>query len=297
MFKGSIVALVTPFASSGEIDFRALQRLVSMHLDAGTDGIVVAGSTGESVNLNATEVTALLEAVIGQVAGQVPVIAGTGSPSTERTIAATQQAETVGADAALVVTPCYNRPPQSGLAAHFRAVADSTDIPIILYNVPSRTGVDLLPETVRGLASHSRIVGLKEAVGTLERNRQLLDFCNDDFILLSGDDPSCLDVMESGAKGVISIAANVVPGPFHELCAAAAEGDFNRARQINNELQELFEALSLESNPIPVKWALHEMSMCGPVLRLPLVELSQQHRPALRRSLQKLAVLPASRAP
>jgi 4-hydroxy-tetrahydrodipicolinate synthase len=154
--------------------------------------------------------------------------------------------------------------------------------------------VDLLPETVRELASHPRIVALKEAVGSRERNQELLAFCNDEFFLLSGDDPSCLDVMEMGARGVISIAANVVPGRLRELCAAASKGDFNRARQINAELQELFEILSLESNPIPVKWALHEMSMCGPGLRLPLVELNLQHRSALRRSLAKLAALPAS---
>jgi len=291
MFKGSIVALVTPFESSGEIDFHALQRLVTMHLDAGTDGIVVAGSTGESVNLNAGEVAALLDAVISQVSGQVPVLAGTGSPSTERTIAATQLAEALGASAALVVTPCYNRPPQKGLVAHFRAVADSCDLPIVLYNVPSRTGVDLLPETVRELSAHRNIVGLKEAVGTVDRNQQLLDFCNDEFCLLSGDDPTCLQVMEMGAKGVISIAANVVPRHFHELCAAAGKGDFTLARQINNELLDLYEAIMLESNPIPVKWALHEMSLCRPDLRLPLLELSQQHRSVVRRCLAKLAVL------
>ncbi len=291
MFKGSIVALVTPFESSGEIDFRALQRLVSMHLDAGTDGIVVAGSTGESVTLNAGEVAALLDAVVGQVGGQVPVLAGTGSSSTERTIAATQLAESLGASAALVVTPAYNRPPQRGLATHFRAVADSCDLPIVLYNVPSRTGVDLLPDTVRELAAHPRIVALKEAVGTFERNQQILSFCDDGFCLISGDDPSCLQMMELGAKGVISIAANVVPAQLHELCAAAAKGEFTRARQINHELSELFEVIMLESNPIPVKWALHEMSLCKPDLRLPLMELSQHHRSTIRRSLKKLGLL------
>lgn len=290
MFKGSIVALVTPFKTSGEIDFHALQRLVTMHLDAGTDGIVVAGSTGESVNLSAGEVAALLDAVVGQVAGQVPVLAGTGGASTERAIAATQLAESLNATAALIVTPYYNRPPQRGLAAHFRAIADSTNLPIVLYNVPSRTGVDMLPETVRDLATHPRIVALKEAVGSVERNKALLSFCNDDFCLLSGDDLTCVDVMELGAKGVISVAANVVPGPFHELYAAAAKGDFVRARQINNELKELFDMLMLESNPIPVKWALHELSLCGPSMRLPLLELSQQHRSALRRCLAKLGL-------
>jgi 4-hydroxy-tetrahydrodipicolinate synthase len=294
MFKGSIVALVTPFEKSGQIDFLALQRLVSMHLDAGTDGIVVAGSTGEGVNLEPGEIAALLDAVIGQVSGQVPVIAGTGSPSTQRTVAATQAAAAQGADAALVVTPSYNRPPQSGLAAHFRAVADSTELPIIMYNVPSRTGVDMLPATVEQLASHPRIVGLKEAVGTLERNQALLEFCNDDFVLLSGDDPTCLEVMKMGGQGVISIAANVAPRMFHEMCAAALGGDYGQARRIDSGLRELYEILALEPNPIPVKWALHEMSLCSPGMRLPLVELSRQHHQAVRHSLAKLDALPTS---
>lgn len=291
MFKGSIVALITPFESSGEIDFRALQKLLTLHLDAGTDGIVVAGSTGESINLHAGEVAALLDAVVSQVAGQVPVLAGTGNASTERAIAATQLAESLGASGALVVTPCYNRPPQHGLAAHFRAVADSSDLPIVLYNVPSRTGVDLLPETVRELAKHPNIVALKEAIGSVERNQQLLDFCGDDFYLLSGDDPTCVQVLEMGARGVISVAANVVPRQFKQLCLAAERGDFGQARQIEGELQELYDVLMLESNPIPVKWAMHEMSLCGPGLRLPLIELSPQHRTAVRRCLAKLGVL------
>jgi 4-hydroxy-tetrahydrodipicolinate synthase len=294
MFKGSIVALVTPFDSSGQIDFKALRRLVNMHLDAGTDGIVVAGSTGEGVNLDQREIAAMLDVVVGQVSGQVPVIAGTGSPSTQRTIAATQSAAAQGVDAALVVTPSYNRPPQGGLIAHFRAVADNTGLPIILYNVPSRTGVDMVPATVQELASHPRIVGLKEAVGTQERNRALLAFCNDDFVLLSGDDPTCLEVMEMGGKGVISIAANVVPGLFHEMCVAAQRGDTSQARQIDARLRELYEILALEPNPIPVKWILHEMSMCSPAMRLPLVELSRQNQEAVRLSLAKLAALPTS---
>ena len=233
----------------------------------------------------------LLDAVIGQVAGQVPVLAGTGGASTERAIASTQLAESLKATAALVVTPYYNRPPQRGLIAHFRTIADSTDLPIVLYNVPGRTGVDMLPDTVRELAAHPQIVAIKEAVGTVERNKALLSFCNDDFCLLSGDDPTCVEMMELGATGVISVAANVVPGPFHQMCAAAVKGNFTRAKQISNELKELFDMLTLESNPIPVKWALHEMSLCRPNLRLPLLELSQQHRSALRRSLAKLDIL------
>ncbi len=291
MFKGSIVALVTPFESSGEIDFRALQKLLTLHLDAGTDGFVIAGSTGESINLHAGEVAALLDAAVGHVAGQVPVLAGTGNASTERAIAATQLAESLGASGALVVTPCYNRPPQRGLLAHFRSVADSSGLPIVLYNVPSRTGVDLLPETVRELAGHSNIVAIKEAVGSVERNQQLLEFCNDDFCLLSGDDPTCLRVMEMGAKGVISVSANIAPRQFKQLCQAVEKGDFVLARQIDRELEELNAVTALESNPIPVKWALHEMGLCGPGLRLPLVELSPQHHATVRRCLSKLGVL------
>ena len=294
MLKGSIVALVTPFEASGEIDFDALQRLVGLHLDSGTDGIVVGGSTGESAALHQGELAALLDAVIGQVAGQVAVIAGTGFSSTEKTIDATQLAESLGADAALVVTPYYNRPPQHGMALHYRAVADCSELPIILYNVPGRTGVDLLPETVAGLAAHPRIVAIKEAVGNAERTRQLLAICNEGFHLLSGDDHTCLAVMEMGARGVISVAANVVPGRFRTLCRAMASGDLNRARQEDEQMRELFDLLMLESNPIPVKWALHEMSLCSPVLRSPLVELSTQHRLALRKGLASLGVLKES---
>lgn len=291
MFKGSIVALVTPFESSGEIDFRALQKLLTLHLDEGTDGLVIAGSTGESINLHAGEVAALLDAVVGQVAGQVPVLAGTGNASTERAIAATQLAESLGVSGALVVTPCYNRPPQRGLLAHFRAVADSSDLPIVLYNVPSRTGVDLLPETVSELAEHPNIVAIKEAIGSVERNQQLLEFCNDNFFLLSGDDPTCLRIMEMGAKGVISVSANIAPRQFKQMCVAVEKGDFVLARQIDRELEELNAMTMLESNPIPVKWALHEMGLCGPGLRLPLLELSPQHRSAVRSCLSKLGML------
>lgn len=291
MFTGSIVALVTPFDATGEIDYLALQKLVAMHLEAGTNGIVVGGSTGESVCLHQGELAGLLDAVVGQVAGKIPVIAGTGSSSTEKTMDATQLAESMGASAALVVTPCYNRPTQGGLLAHYRAVADSSNLPIILYNVPGRTGVDLLPETTRELAQHSQIVALKEAVGNEQRIAELLNFCSDDFFLLSGDDHSCLRTMEHGAKGVISVAANVVPWHFQRLCKAVVQGDLDRARKEDMEMRELFDMLMLESNPIPVKWALHEMSMCEPGLRLPLTVLSEHHRCALQNCLAKLGVL------
>ena len=293
MFKGSIVALITPFEDSGEIDFPALSNLISLHLDAGTDALVVAGTTGESPCLRAGEFQALLEAVIGQVAGRIPVIAGTGTAATERTIEQTRIASACGADAALVVTPYYNRPTQHGLVAHYRAVADSSDLPVIMYNVPSRTAVDMQPQTVKVLAAHDRIVAIKEAVGRMERIAELLSLCGDEFTVLSGDDPSFLQAMRHGARGVISVAANIVPATFRSICRAAERQDWTAAEAEEGRLRRLFELLGVETNPIPVKWAVHEMSLCTDRLRLPLTPLSANHREALRHCLEDLGVLNA----
>lgn len=288
MFKGSIVALVTPFDEEGEINFQVLEGLVRFQLEAGTDGLVVAGSTGEAATLRAGEFEALLDAVTGQVAGQIPVIAGTGSAATDRAIQQTRLAEACGADAALVVTPYYVRPTQHGMVAHFRAVADCSDLPVILYNVPTRTAVDLLPETVAELSGHERIVAIKEAVGRVERVDALRQCCQPGFTLLSGDDPTFLQAMRHGAEGVISVAANVVPGIFSRICAAVLRGDWQQAEQQEASLRPLFEQLMLEPNPIPVKWALYELSLCGPALRLPLTELSLPLRAGLRQCLENL---------
>jgi len=293
MFTGSIVALITPFDEAGEIDYSALAALVSLHLEAGTDALVVAGTTGESACLPGDEFQTLLGAVVKQVAGRIPVLAGTGTAATARTIENTRLAASCGADGALVVTPYYNRPTQRGLVAHFTAVAEHSELPLILYNVPSRTGVDLLPQTVQELAKHERIVAVKEAVGRMDRVAELVSLCGDDLAVLSGDDPSFLQAMRCGAKGVISVAANVVPAAIKGICQAAVLHDWVAAETAEARLHGLFDLLMIESNPIPVKWALHEMSLCTEQLRLPLTPLAANFRQALKQCLAGLGILNA----
>jgi len=293
MFKGSIVALITPFDEAGGIDFPALAALVSLHLEAGTDALVVAGTTGESACLHGDEFQTLLSAVVNQVGGRIPVIAGTGTAATARTIENTRLAAACGAEAALVVTPYYNRPTQRGLVAHFTAVADHGELPLILYNVPSRTAVDLLPQSAQELARHERIVAIKEAVGRMDRVAELLSLCGNDLTVLSGDDSSFLQAMRCGASGVISVAANVVPAAISEICRAAGKQDWAAAESAEADLRELFELLMIESNPIPVKWALHEMNFCTEQLRLPLTPLAAGYRQALKECLIRLDILKA----
>lgn len=292
MFNGSIVALVTPFSEQGGIDFSALRTLVSLHLDQGTSGLVIAGTTGESVSLSESEFARVLDCVIEQVSGRIPVLAGTGSASTRRSMEQTRLAANHGADAALVVTPYYNRPVQRGLEAHFRAVADISDIPIVLYNVPSRTSVDILPETVARLCKHENIVGIKEAVGDHRRVVELRSVCGDSFAILSGDDPSCLNAMKHGANGVISVAANVVPAAMAELYNAACRGEWSLADSLESRLKNLFEILMIETNPIPVKWALFEMSLIGPHIRLPMTQLGDEFRNPVRQCLREMKLIP-----
>lgn len=287
MFSGSITALITPFTDRGSIDFAALDRLVDFQLENGTDGLAVIGTTGESATMDREEIIAVMARVIRRIDGRIPVMAGTGTAGTAHVIEQTQTAADVGADAALVVTPYYNRPPQRGLEAHFTTIADVSPIPLVLYNVPPRTGVDLLPETVERLCVHPRIIGIKEAVGGRERIEELLRRCSQDFIVLSGDDPSCLQTMKLGGQGVVSVASNVAPAAIHQLCAAVLDHDWGRAEGLNEDLKPLFDALALESNPIPVKWAAYELKLAGPGIRLPLVELDKNHRDRLRRVLEE----------
>jgi 4-hydroxy-tetrahydrodipicolinate synthase len=288
MFNGSIVALVTPFTDADEIDFAAVDRLVDFHCRNGSDGLIIAGTTGESATLQREEFLDLLTRVIETAAGRIPVLAGTGSASTavaiEHTVAACER----GADGALVVTPYYNKPTQRGLEAHFSAIADAADLDLLLYNVPSRTAVDLLPATVERLAAHRRIVGIKEAVPDAARIEELCARCGPEFAILSGDDRSCLDAMRQGASGVVSVAANVIPSHMHGLCMAAAQQDWNEAEALNSALTAIFEVLMIETNPIPVKWALFEMGLVGPGIRLPLTRLSQEYRESLRLCLADL---------
>ncbi|MBT8048665.1 MAG: 4-hydroxy-tetrahydrodipicolinate synthase [Xanthomonadales bacterium] len=285
MFKGSIVALVTPFTAHGEIDCVALDRLVEFHLENNSDGLVVAGTTGESATLEGEEFSSVLRRVVRRAGGTIPVLAGTGSASTRAAIEKTRCAADLGADGVLVVTPYYNKPTQSGLHAHFNAVADASDVPVVLYNVPSRTAVDMLPATAAKLSMHERITGIKEAAPGAQRMMELRDLCGPDFQVLSGDDLTCLDSMRHGADGVVSVAANVIPGRMHELCAAAAQHDWAVAEQLNLQLKPVFDVLMIETNPIPVKWALFEMGLIDAGLRLPLTPLDETLREPVRRCL------------
>ena len=280
MFRGSMVALITPMKASGEVDEAALEALVAFHLENGTDAIVAVGTTGESATLNYKEHLHVMKRVIDLVAGKIPVIAGTGSNSTAEAIEMTEIAMQDGADACLLVTPYYNKPTQEGLYQHHKAIAERVAIPQILYNVPGRTACDMLPETVERLASISNIIGIKEATGNLERARQIMELCGDRMDLYSGDDATAMEFILMGGKGDISVTANVAPQAMHDMCAAALAGDRATATRINATLEGLHTSLFLEPNPIPAKWALAQMGY-GDVqgIRLPLVPLSDAVQP------------------
>lgn len=291
MILGSIVALVTPMAEDGALDFEALRTLLDFHIAAGTDAIVAVGTTGESATLDELEHCEVIRATVEHVAGRIPVIAGTGANSTREAIELTRQAKEIGADACLLVTPYYNKPTQEGLYRHYRAVAESVDIPQILYNVPGRTACDLLPSTVARLSTVPNIVGVKEATGRLERVRELIDGCGDEFALYSGDDASACEFCLLGGHGVISVTANVAPKAMHDMCAAAAAGRRAEAKAIDERLAGLHRDLFLESNPIPVKWALQQMGLIPTGIRLPLTWLSDQCHEAVRQAMHRAGVL------
>ncbi len=363
MYRGSNVALVTPMSDSGEIDFAALERLLEFHISEGSDGVVIAGTTGESPTLEAGELEELVTRAVRTVAGRIPVIAGSGTNSTTGAVKLTQMVEKAGADAALVVTPYYNKPEQTGLQSHYAAVAQSVDLPIILYNVPGRTAVDLLPETVAALAgypnivglkeatagniveddrqidrlrhssvvrlqsglfgfvvirSHDKgrilynvpgrtavdllpetvavlagypnIVGLKEATAGTERLARLRELCPDNFCLLSGDDATSMDFILAGGDGVISVTANVAPRLMHGLCEASLAGESRKAASINDRLQELHVELFAEANPIPVKWAVARMGLMDDGIRLPLTRLDETHHETVAAAMVRAGV-------
>ena len=271
--SGSITALATPFTAAGEIDFAAWQRLLEGQLEAGTSALVVAGSTGEAATLENDEYARLLEAAARVVCGRVPLLAGTGMSGTAKTVAQTHLARESGADVALVVTPPYVRPTQDGLIAHYLEVAGAGGLPLVLYNVPGRTGCDLLPETVARLALQANIIGLKEARGDEQRWSELYPLASPDFALLSGDDSTFLRAMLGGAKGVISVASNVLPRAFSSICRALAEGRADEASALDARLLEIYDFLGIEPNPIPVKALLQRLGI-GAGLRLPLLPLS-----------------------
>lgn len=291
MFHGSIVALVTPMTSTGDVDYVRLEHLVTMHLEQGTDGIVVIGTTGEAATLNQSEQEEIIKRTIEWVGERIPVIVGTGTNDTKTTIFKTKRAMELGADACLLITPYCIRPTQEGLYQHYKAVTEAVAIPIILYNVAKRTACDLLPETVKRLSLLSNIVGIKEADSDLKRGRELLEACGDSMDVLSGDDATALGFILQGGKGVISVTANVAPKMMHEMCQAALEDNVRLAEQLNNQLMPLYTDLFVEANPIPVKWALQQMKWIEEGIRLPLTPLSLKYHVVVKEAMQKSGLL------
>jgi 4-hydroxy-tetrahydrodipicolinate synthase len=291
MFRGSLVALVTPMTEAGDVDHVAFGRLLDWHAREGSDGLVIGGTTGESATVTASESAELLQIAVQRVGGRLPVIAGTGSNSTADSVDRTRTACEIGADGVMVVTPYYNRPTQEGLYRHFSVIADASSVPLILYNVPSRTVCDLLPETVERLSAHPQVIGVKEATGNIARGIEILERCGDDFLLLSGDDPSCRELIGVGAQGVVTVTGNVAPRLMHEMVEAALSDDMDGARELDEQLSGLHTALFVESNPIPTKWALGRMGMIGKGIRLPLVELSDLHHGTVLAAMRRAGVI------
>lgn len=291
MFHGSMVALVTPMHDDGSIDQQGLEALLALHIDSGTDAIVAMGTTGESATLDEKEHCSVIRRVVEYVNGRVPVIAGTGANSTSEAITLTRCAMEAGADACLLVTPYYNKPTQEGLYLHFKAIAEAVAIPQILYNVPGRTACDMSNETVARLADIPNIVGIKDATGDMARGEELIELCGDRIDVYSGDDDTTLDLIRLGGKGCISVTANVAPAQMHQMCSAALAGNWEEAEAINTTLLDLHRDLFVESNPIPVKWALHEMGHIPLGIRLPLTVLAEQHRDTVRQAMIKAGVL------
>lgn len=291
MLKGSLVALVTPMHPDGTIDKKSLHELVEWHIAEKTVGLVIAGTTGEGATLTDEEQYEIISIVVAQVAGRVPVIAGTGSNSTHHTILLTRNAKKAGANAALIVTPYYNKPTQNGLFAHYKEISEKVSLPIILYNVPSRTACDMLPETVERLAALPTVIGIKEATGKVERTADIFKRCGKQFAIYSGDDATALDTMRVGAVGVISVTANVAPRKMHDLCQAALQGDMALAEKINHELMPLHQKLFLESNPIPTKWVLNQMGLIPAGIRLPLSSLDPKFHADLKTAMQTAGVV------
>jgi 4-hydroxy-tetrahydrodipicolinate synthase len=291
MFSGSLVAIVTPMRPGGEVDFGAWERLVDLHMGSGTSGIVVGGSTGESPTLSESELWQLTERACAQVGKRIQIIAGVGTSSTATTVERARRISELPIDGLLVVTPAYNRPTQEGLYQHFRAVSQATRAPVILYNVPSRTAVDLLPATVERLSQLPGIVAVKEAVVDLERVRELVARCGKDFAILTGDDLTARRSILAGARGLISVTANVAPRAVSDMVAAAMRPDAAEAERLDAPIEALHRDLFLEANPIPAKWALARMGIIESGIRLPLTELSATHQPAVLAALATAGVV------
>lgn len=290
MFKGSLVALVTPFDGDNRVDYVSLKRLIDFHVEQGTDGLVIAGTTGESATLSRSEHIELIERAIEFTDGRLPIIAGTGSNSTAQTIDLSRSVGSIGIDAYLIVVPYYNKPMQEGLYQHFTAIADAVAKPVLMYNVPGRTVADMLPETVARLAKHSNIVGIKEATGDIDRLKAIQELVADDFRLYSGDDFTLLPFIEQGGHGVVTVSGNVAASQVARLCRLAAAGNHDEAKVLDDSLQALNKALFIESNPIPVKWALSQMGLMEAHIRLPLTAYSAKYHDSMRAAMRTAGV-------
>lgn len=289
-FRGSMVALVTPMLPDGRIDEDALARLVELHVEAGTSALVVAGTTGESPTLETAEHAVLLARAVAVATGRIPIIAGTGSNSTSQSLEMTEHAVSAGCDGVMLVVPYYNKPPQEGLFRHFSEVASSTELPVIVYNVPGRTACDLLPETVGRLAEVPNIVGIKEATGDLERVGRIRELCGAGFSLLSGDDATSREFMLAGGDGVISVTANLVPAQMARMCETALAGDAEAAAAVDAALEGLHRDLFVQANPIPIKWAMAEAGLIGPGIRLPLIPLEAGYHEVVANAMAQAGV-------
>ena len=291
MITGSIVALITPMHEDGSIDKKSLQTLIEWHIANKTDAIVALGTTGESATIEPDEHYDILSFVVKQVAKRIPVIGGAGTNNTKTTLKLVANAQRAGVDACLIVTPYYNKPPQNGLYLHYKTIAEQTHFPLILYNVPGRTGCDLLPETIERLAKVPHIIGVKEATGKLDRVQDIIRRCDKSFTVYSGDDATAMDAILQGAKGVISVTANIAPEKMHAMCQAALSGNKLVAEKLNAELALLHKNLFLEANPIPSKWALHTLGKIASGIRMPLLPLDSKYHPDVKKAMQQAGVL------
>ena len=292
MFEGAFVAIVTPF-QNGKVDEKALRALIDYQVSDGANGIVPCGTTGESATLSHEEHDQVIRISVDACKGKVPVLAGTGSNSTQEAIELTRHAQEAGADGSLQITPYYNKPSQEGLYQHFSTIADSTDLPIVLYNVPSRTSVNMCPETVAKLKKNKNIVGIKEASGSLQSISEIIDLCGEDFSVLSGDDALLWPILAVGGKGVISVTANILPRKVVAMCEAAADGNITKARSLHYEMRDINDILFIDTNPVPIKAAIHLMGKIENEIRAPLVKLSSFHLERVKEILNKHGLLGA----
>ena len=291
MFKGSLVAIVTPMHEDGSLDFESMEELIEFHITSKTDAIVAVGTTGESATLDFNEHSEVIKTTISIINKRIPVIAGSGANSTSEALELTQRSKELGADACLLVTPYYNKPTQNGLYCHYKKIADEVSIPQILYNVPGRTSVDMLPDTVYKLSSHPNIIGIKEASGDLSRSSELLEKCSENISVFTGDDKTSMRDILMGFDGNISVTANIAPLEMHNMCVYAKNGDKKDAEIINNRLDALHDKLFIESNPIPVKWVLNRMGLIKKGIRLPLTWMDTKFEKSLEASLIEAGII------